>query len=384
MRDFADAFVPPIVDVTGSPLEPLPVEPDLRMVDMATSVFEVYTNPDDAFTENDGDHLLAEIDSVSMPTYGSYYFLSGRHCAYPDVNPGSSFFGDDCIVGGGPQALVTDVGGLAGMGGFSTTFTPTFATPDVNDPPQTQDGLGEVFGEVTFGGPGGLPVLRGSSFPTDVARTNSNLLAYQEYIFGGTQPTPLQLIVDLGYQIHSNWEIGSETRPNGNGIDIGVRPGGASVGTTLAIVDADLVPASAMNALQNFNSLVCGAEDADDGFGNYIHQLPDGSPWPAGSILGMATYISDENDGGLEQGAKSVQLQVLACDGVNVTAAPVLMQPGDGFYLTASIQTPARGNWSQAGKPVPAVNGFVDAANTLRVIPTRQRLRKYWSNWRRA
>ncbi len=68
-------------------------------------------------------------------------------------------------------------------------------------------------------------------------------------------------------------------------------------------------------------------------YGNYIHQLPDGSPWPAGSILGMATYISDENDGGLEQGAKSVQLQVLACDGVNVTAVPVLMQPGDGFYL---------------------------------------------------
>jgi hypothetical protein len=114
---------------------------------------------------------------------------------------------------------------------------------------------------------------------------------------------------------------------------------------------------------------VCGAEAADDGNGNYIHQLPNGSPWPAGAILGMAVFDSDQNDGGLEQGAKSVQLQVLACADEDVTTEPVLMQPGDGFYLSASIQTPARGNWAQTDQPVPLENGFVDAANTVRVVP---------------
>jgi hypothetical protein len=201
------------------------------------------------------------------------------------------------------------------------------------------DSLGTVFGEVTFGGPGSLPVLRASSLPTEVARTNSNVLAYQEYVFGGADPTPLQLIVDLGYEICSNWEVGSESRPNGSAIDIGLRPGGATVGTTLAVVDASLitgVPASAMNALRDFNTLVCGNEGQ--------HHLPDGSPWPAGSILGMATYLSDGNDGGLEQGAKSVQLQVLACDGVGVSTDPVLMEPDERFCLAASIQT---GSWDR-------------------------------------
>ena len=359
MRDFADAFDPPIVDVESGD-SPLPVEPDPRMVDMRESVFQAWRNNDDGNAADDP-FLEADIDFVGVPTYGTYYFLSGRHCAYPDLFEASGFFGDDCIVGGGPQALMFDNGGSAGMGGFSKSMTPTLATPDAYDPPDSTDPLGTVFGEVTFGGPGSLPVLRANSLPTEVARTNSNVLAYQEYVFGGTDPTPLQLIVDLGYEIYSNWESGSETRPNGSAIDIGLRPGGASVGTTLAIVDASLVPASAMNALQNFNTLVCGNEGE--------HQLPDGSPWPTGSILGMATYLSDDNDGGLEQGAKSVQLQVLACDGVGVSTVPVLMQPGEGFYLAASIQTPARGSWAQDGQPTPAANGFLDAANTVRVVP---------------
>lgn len=348
MRDFADAFSPPIVTVTGVPPRPLPVEPDPRMADMAESVFEVSNS-------GNSDFLKADIDSVGAPTYGTYYFFSGRHCAYPDIyTPGSVVFGDDCVAGGGaPQSLVTDIGGGAGQGDFSHTVTHFDASPVT---PGTVDELGTVFGAVSFGGPGGLPVLRGSSFPTEVGRTNANLLAFQEYVFGGTVATPLQLIVDLGYQIHSNWTI--STRPNGTVIQEGTRPGGAALSTTLSIVDASKVPAAAMAAVQDFNSLVCGYESDQ--------MLPDGSPWPPGSILGMAIYDSTES----EQGAKSVQLQVLACDGLGVVSTnPVLMQPGDGFYLTASIQTPARGKWSQAGNPLPAVNGFVDAANTLRVIP---------------
>jgi hypothetical protein len=363
MRGPASTCTPNIVDVssTGSPLV---VEPDPCMVQMATTIFQAYTNIDD-------NNLLADIDFVGVPTYGATHNLTARHCAYPEVDVVNPFesFGDDCFVDGAPGRLVRaqDFGGFAGMGGFSKTFEPAFATPE--DDGDATDPLGTVFGEVTFDGPVGLPVLRASSFPTAVARTNSNLMAYQEYVFGGTEPTPLQLIVDLGYEIHSNWEAGSETRPNGSTIEIGLRPGGANISATVAIVNADPdpdigVPASAMIVLtqeSGFSPPACGEEE--------YHQLPNGDPWPAGSILGMATYRSDANAGGLEQGVKNVQLELLACDGFGVSTVPVLMPPGGRFYLTTSIQTPARGNWAQPGQPGAIVNGFVDAANTVHVVP---------------
>jgi hypothetical protein len=82
MRDFASTFSPEIVDVaqTGSPL---PVEPDPDMVDMAVSGFEISRGP----VGDPDDFLSADIDFVGVPTYGTYYFLSGRHCAYPETIP---------------------------------------------------------------------------------------------------------------------------------------------------------------------------------------------------------------------------------------------------------------------------------------------------------
>ncbi|MGH8034309.1 MAG: hypothetical protein ACREO9_03720, partial [Lysobacterales bacterium] len=358
-RGPADAFAPPIVNVTGNPL---PVEPDPRTVLMATHVFQVFQNPDN------GDFLEATLTSVGIPTYGTSYSLTGRHCLYPDHGTGSKYYGDDCVVGGGPPSnLVGRSGGGAGQGDFSETFTPELPELDTNDAPTgTIDQLGTVFGAIAFGGPGGLPVLRGSSHPTQVGRTNANLLAYQEYIFLGADGTPLQLVVDLGYGFFSNPTPGSENRPVdynvgtwGTGtIQEGVRPGGAQLSTTLSIVDSSKVPAAAMAAVGDFNSLVCGNEAGQ--------VLPDGSPWLPDSILGMAIHDSDAS----AQYNPSVQIAIRACDGTDVFNYPVTVNSGQGFYLTASIQTPARGKRARDNPANDAVaNGFTDAANTLRVIP---------------
>ena len=355
LRDFSSAFDPPVVDV-GIGENPLPIEPDPRLVDMATAVLEISRDQNVLVT--------VEFDAVTIPTFGTYYFLSARHCLYPDATPPTqtAFLGDDCVAGGGvEQPLVAEIGGGAGHLDFSRTVTPEYATLDPNDAPEAVDELGTVFGAITFGGPGGMPVLRGSSLPTDVSRTNSNLLAYQQYSFNGTQPTPLQLVVDLGYSIHSDSPVTYYPPENyvqpGAVIPVAVRPGGAGISTVLAVIDGSLVPPVAMGAVQDFGALVCGNED------NLL--LPNGDPWPAGSILGNAIYQSPES----EEGAQTVRLDVLGCDGDIVSTEPVEVSPGDAFYLAASMQTPARGLLAQDGSEGAPANGFVDAANTIRIIP---------------
>lgn len=353
MRDLRASVSPEIVEYLGTaPYKPLPVLPDPRLTSMALSSFQICA-------VGLPECVDARLSAVKVPTYGTYYFLSGRHCQYPDINPGSQFYGDDCVVGGGSQSLSQSVGGSAGWSDFSTTVTPMWPNPTTG----VLDALGTIYGEVAFGGPGGLPVLRASSFPSDVSRTNSNVLAYQQYSFGGTTPTPLSLVTDLGYAIHSNWTNklypdGSPSAVAGMEIQEGVRAGGASIGATLSVVDASNVPPEAMAAVRTFNSLTCGGE------GDQI--LPNGAPWPAGSILGMATFRSPES----QQGTQSATLQILACnpDG-SLASQPVTVTPGQKFYLAASLQTPARGRWSQPGYTTPSANGYLDAANTLRVIP---------------
>ncbi len=365
-RDLASAFSPQLVAVTGSPPQAIALEPDPRLVQQATRLFEVCAEP--------GACLRGGVEAVSIPSYGSYYFLSARHCGYPDLNPNSAFAGDDCIVGGGAQPLVQDVGGIAGLGDFARTFTPSFPAPGQATP----EPLGSVFGAVSFGGPGGLPVLRGSAVPTDVARDNSNLLAYQEYVYGGSEATDLALVANLGYSIRSH--VYGATPPlyrDGRVIAEGVRAGGAQMNTVLAIVDASRVPAVSMAALRDFNSLRCGAEQqtatSANGTVSLLHRLPDGSPWPAGAILGAAVYTSPEGETADD---RSVVLKVFRCEGnVAVEGEPVRVAPGDRFYLAASAQTPARGRaWYNGAVAAPAdlQNGFVDAANTIVVLPDPQ------------
>lgn len=349
VRDLDTAFNPQVVAYAGGPpFKPLPVVPDSRMTSMSTSIFEICDY-------GTGDCVHVPLTSVSVPTYGTYFIFTGRHCQYPDVttNINAASYGDDCVVAGGQQALTQISGGTAGWGDFA--FSGTLQWPQPGNP-AILDTLGTGYSEIAFGGPGGMPVLRGSSLPTDIGRTNANLLAYQQYTFGGTQPTPLALVSDLGYSIMSNWT--NSQRPNDTPIQVGQRAGGANIATVLSVIDAAKIPPEAMAAVHTFNTIQCGGE-AD-------LLMPNGSAWPAGSILAAAVYSSPE----LEQGSHTSTLRVLACNPDGSTGTqPATVTPGQTFYLAASMQTPARGRWSQAGYTVPAANGFLDAANTLRAIP---------------
>jgi hypothetical protein len=141
-------------------------------------------------------------------------------------------------------------------------------------------------------------------------------------------------------------------------IQTGLKAGGAGVFTTLTVIDGAAVPPEAMAAVKDFNSLECGAESS--------YTLANGTTWPAGSILGMAQYGSTDT----ETGPQSRLLKLVKCvNGVADPAGnPVVVSPGQQFYLVAALQTPARGRWSQAGNPAPASNGIADASHTLKVI----------------
>ncbi len=320
----------------------LPVVPDPRLTTLEVEAFQI-CNADGC--------LLGSLDAVAVPTYGTNYFLSGRDCSVPDINPASEFFRDDCVLAGAAQPLVVDQGGGLGAGNFSRTYNPVYGS----------NALGTVFGSGNFGGPSALPILRGSSTPTDVGRTNSNLLAFQQYQYSGTVPTSLPLIVDLSYDIISNW-TDAGTFPG----QVGMRPGGATIGAVLSIIDSELVPPVAVGAIGTFNTLQCGAEAS--------HFLPDGSPWPAGSIMGVASFTSPD----LQSGTQAEVLQVRRCavggepaagDGTALPAQNVTLAAGQRFIVATSMQTPARGRWQWASStaPIPAVNGVVDASHTLRV-----------------
>jgi hypothetical protein len=300
--------------------------------------------------------VSANLDSVSVATYGAAFLFTGKHCQYADQDP--SALVDDCVQSGvrpSQQARTLNGGGAAGWSNFQGDWQAAWPNPTNQ---AQMDDLGTVFGAVAFGGPGGLPVLRGSSFPTEVGRTNANLFAYQKFVFGGTATTDLALVVNLDYAILSNWNNASVAAK-----EEGVTAGGAHISTTLTVVDATKVPPEAMGAVKNFNSLVCGAERDPDA----QLTLPNGQPWPDGSILGMAIYGSP----GSQQGPHSVTLKLVKCSGSGIDPSGSLVQvsPGQEFYLAASLQTPARGRWSQAPNTPPANNGYVDAAHTMRVVP---------------
>jgi hypothetical protein len=79
-----------------------------------------------------------------------------------------------------------------------------------------------------------------------------------------------------------------------------------------------------------------------------------------GSILGTAAFVSPD---GQRNAQAATQLTVTSC------AQPgqaVQLAAGQSFIVATSMQTPARGQWTASTK-VPAGNGYVDAANTLRV-----------------
>lgn len=318
----------------------LAAPPDPRLASLATHALQACpiggNSCDDA-------ELSGTIESVSTPSFGTNYFLSARDCYWSDTTTNAALDSSprDCIwVNSAGEARptrgrFTDVGGELGVGDFSRT---TSFTSDLTGPGAA---LGTVFGAITFSGPSGLPVLKASAFPTDIARLNSNLIGYQRYTYSGP-PTSLPLVVDLGYGIADlSTDVGASP-------ERGLRPGGASVSATLAIIDGSIpMPALA----SQINTLECGAESN--------LQLPDGTAWPAGSILGSAVFVTL---GGENNPSASATLDVRSCSNPN---APVQLAANQSFIVATSIQTPARGKFSTGAQA--AGNGYVDASHTMRV-----------------
>jgi hypothetical protein len=331
----------PVTDIVNG--QQLPDTPDSRIGEagMSTRAFQVCRwQPGSSRFECPFGYISGTIDSVSAPAFGANYFLSARDCMRPTLP--SDPYPDDC-VSLGSSSLQSSAGGGFGRGEFVEQFAPTS--------PWTGAMLGSAFGSISFSGPITLPVVKGSSFPSATGRTNANLQAYQLYRYEPANPTslPIPLIVDLTY---SMGDYSSPTFPTGNG-EAGLRPGGATLTTVLAIVDADRVPMSAI-ALANFNGLQCGNEST--------FRLPDRSPWPAGSIMGAAVFTNPE---GQQTDAGEVTVPVQSCSNPGQS---VQLSPGQRFVVVTSMQSPARGLKSRlnAGDDADA-NGYVDSANTMRV-----------------
>jgi hypothetical protein len=350
------------INVSGSSPQPLPVEPDPVLTQLATRSFEV--------SYNNAVVLQGRVESVGIPTYGTAYVLTGRDCSYPDLNANAIY--DECISSGifGGWNRYIEEGGGPGQGDFSRTTDlqfPIWAPA----PPAPLRSLGSVFASATFGGPAALPVVKASSYPIDVARTNGNVQAYQQYRYSGTVRTSMPLVADLTYQIRDNFVMPSNPSPfvMGNG----TYPGVGGLSATLAIVDGRVISAADM-ASAGFGHRTCGSESERDPDGNLLVTRVDGTPWPAGAIMGTATYQSATG----ESGSQARLVSVVRCaaageaanaDGTVTSGEPVSLAPNQSFYVVTTLQTPARGKWQQATNTAtpPAANGYSDAASTLRV-----------------
>jgi len=324
----------PVLDIVTGP--GLAAVPDSRLAGLETSVFQ--------FCAQDGSCATGTIESVANPALGANYTLTARDCQSIDSTTTSADpLPRDCIYVdvSGNRKLARGRYMVSGGGLGSGEFTGMTVDFDGSFDPAIANPLGSVFGAVTFNGPAGLPVVKASSTPTDIARNNSNLLGYQRYTYTGPA-TSLPLVVDLTYAIadHSTDTAATD--------EIGLRPGGAQVAATLAIVDGS-IPMPALNA--NINSLTCGAEAG--------LSMPDGSQWPAGSILGAAVFTSPE---GQIDPAAAATLTVTSCAD---SSQPVQLAANQSFIVATSIQTPSRGRWSTGAWA--AANGDVDASHTLRV-----------------
>ena len=324
----------PVLDiVTGAGLAAVP---DPRLAGLATSLMQI--------CDSGGYCVSGAIESVASPAVGTTYFLSARDCYTIDTTSASADTAPrDCIYVDSlgqtrlGRGRFIDAGGGLGSSEFGRTVV-----FDGSLDPAILAPLGSVYGAITFNGPAGLPVLRASSAPTDVSRTNSNLLGYQRYAYAGPA-TPMPLVVDLSYGIADH---SADTTASS---EVGLRPGGAQIAATVAIVDGGIPMPSLAG---NINTLTCGTEST--------LLLPDGvTPWPEGSILGSAAFNSP---GGQVDPGAATTLDVRSCANPSM---PVQLAANQSFIVATSVQTPARGKWS-TGTPAVA-NGYIDASHTMRV-----------------
>jgi hypothetical protein len=362
-----------ITDIVNGP--GLALEPDSRLADLAIAGFEV-CGPDN-LPPGDPDRcsrisLNGVIEAVVRPTYGTGYIFTARDCRIANTNPNDAL-PLDCFNGGRQingqptssarfQRWSAPVGGGSGggvgAGAISQTHQPTTSDIDAswndgfawNDILTTQLGLpkaepmGSMFGSISFGGPVALPVIKGNSFPSDIARTNSNLYAYQKYNYSGGV-TALPLVLDLTYDIADN-----SNNPSINPSQVNQRPGGANLTAALSILDGSIPIEELSRISENpgLNSAFCGNE------GNL--------GLPAGSILGAATFQSPEG----QRGPQAIVLPVTSCAN---PGQPIQLAANQDFYVTSGLQVPARGKAPQPPSTDTSVaaNGFTDSAHTLRV-----------------
>jgi hypothetical protein len=362
-------------DIVNGPS--LALEPDPRLADLEIAGLEI-CGPYNPYTCSNIS-LIGEIDAVVRPTYGTGYIFTARDCRiinrnsgdtlpldcfnggqripYLDGNPGGTFRSSlrfqrwSAPVGG-------NSGGGVGAGSISQTHTPTTSDIDAswgdgqawNEILTSELGLpdaepmGSMFGSISFGGPVALPVLKGNSFPSDIARTNTNLYAYQKYNYSGGV-TALPLVLDLTYVIADN-----SNNPAINPTQVNQRPGGANLTAALSILDGR-IPIEELRRISDnpgLNQAICGNET--------ILGLPPGS------ILGAATFQSPEG----QSGPQAIVSPVNSCAS---PGQPIQLAANQDFYVTGGLQVPARGKAPQPPSTDTSVtaNGFVDSANTLRV-----------------
>lgn len=316
--------------------------------------------------------LFVGTSSAQTPpaTYGANWALTSRDCTVPadlfiwghplagwtyDTNPDP----DSCFpyANGFMNNRLNKVqlaGGGLGVTGFFETFNPVsnFRRPDTGAAlGMPGASLGSVFGAVSFNGPAGLPVVKGSSSPSTIARNNANVVAFQTYVYNGSAPSDFPLVIDLTYGIGdyslAAHPVNMET------------PGNALMAAVLSIVDGNVIPLTAI--ANGFNSIQCGAEtELQPWDGLPVLQMPDGTPWPPGSILGAVSF---ESPHGQVNPNVAATIAVVSCAD---PSRSVRLQPNQQFIIATSMQAPSRGSYSKLGAPAPA-NGYVDAANTLRV-----------------
>ena len=351
-------------DLLVNPNTLLPLDPPAALTDPArlaalqTAAFQVCrwdanaNPPPDQGGQCNRGFVSGRLNSVAAPAVGANWFLSARDCQYIDSNtaPADSR-PHDCVLVSSAGNLLPGVGRLAdnfvslGLDGFDLVFDPRspFTGPSNGQP------LGFVNGIVSFTGPAGLPVLRGASLPSDISRTNANLLAFQRYEYKGPA-TPMPLVVDLTYAIADN----SVDPASAN--EVGLTAGGATLSAVLAIVDASKVSLQQVAATP-FNSIACGREGVVDPDPFNPNPLQD---WPAGAVLGSVSYSSPP---GQKDASASTVLEVRGCAD---PSGPVQLQADQSFIVASSMQTPARGKWT-LNSSAPSANGFVDSRNTMRV-----------------
>jgi hypothetical protein len=313
-------------------------------------------------------YVTAGTATIDNSTYGLGYIFTARDCRVPartdtitDANgqqvPVDSRPYDCSNVGANrrnvwsmPGALQS--GGALGLDGLSSTYTPSTSDIDTSwgdgGTNHAQLGLvpvsmGTLFGEAAFNGPAAFPVIKGSTFPGDNSRINTNLFSYQKYSYSGGV-TQLPLVLALTYTIDDN-SFEPDVSPF-----VGDRPGGASLGATMSIVDGSAaVRLEAIRRATNISirGIACGNEAAVG--------------LPTGSVLGTALIDSAVG----EAGSYAVTKPIESCAS---PGQPVQLQAGQDFIVVTGMQLPSRGKAPQPPRTIPATeNGWVDSANTLRV-----------------